>query len=839
MGRDSRELIESLLRNDDAPGVRRAALRKLPDPALLAEVAGGDADESVREEAQTQLAKWAVGSEDETAALSALAALTESRHLATLAREAHLEGLRREALGRLTDARSLVALARGAPHAETRLLALERLEEPGALAEVALKSEHKDVALAALERIQDDGTLRLVASRARNKAAARKARSLLPEPEDESGPAVASEEPPPPAPIPEPAPPDVEAALEARRTLADRASALEADAAPETVAALRGEWDALPPADGRDAVQLEARFNEAITAGLQHHRERTLREARRPELAALCDRLEAAAEAPKGSEEHGSWNALAREWAAALAAGPVDDDLAERHAAAAARRAARDQEDLEARRQREEEGLGRLRDLAERLDTLAKAEPLSLRDAEHGLREARLALSDPGPLPKAERTALLDRIKAGRAALFPRAQELREADEWTRWANVAIQEELCARTEALLGVEDVEAVARELRTIDGRWKEARHVPKEEGDALWARFRAAREPLRERCGAYFAARAAERAENKARKLALCERAEALADSSDWLKTAHEIQALQAEWKAVGPVPRKDSDALWKRFRKACDTFFSRRKEDLHKRKEVWGQNLERKEALCAQAEALASSTDWDAGVAEIKRLQAEWKAIGPVRRNRSEVVWKRFRTACDAFFDRYRNRDAAARDAAREARQALAAEVEALADAAEAPEDLPARVQDAIVRFKQAPGGLPREETVALQRRFADARDRVVAVFPDRFRGTELDPEASRARMEKLCARVEALAPSSPEAEDAQSLAARLREALATNTMGGAGAAEGRWKAALAEVEAARAAWARLGPVPGEAGRALQERFEAACRRVDSLRPTRR
>ena len=104
----------------------------------------------------------------------------------------------------------------------------------------------------------------------------------------------------------------------------------------------------------------------------------------------------------------------------------------------------------------------------------------------------------------------------------------------------------------------------------------------------------------------------------------------------------MQALQAEWKTIGPVSRGQEKAVWERFRGACDRFFTRRQEDLKRRKDDWTANLTRKEALCAQAEALADSTEWDAAAAQLKQLQAEWKTIGPVRKSKSEVVWQRFR-----------------------------------------------------------------------------------------------------------------------------------------------------------------------------------------------------
>jgi len=216
----------------------------------------------------------------------------------------------------------------------------------------------------------------------------------------------------------------------------------------------------------------------------------------------------------------------------------------------------------------------------------------------------------------------------------------------------------------------------------------------------------------------------------------------------------------------------------------------------------------------------------------------------VKKSRSDAVWQRFRAACDRFFDRYKNRDEHARTAALAAREAICAELEALLPAegtgAEPPADLPARLAAAQTAWRQA-GGLPQDQMAALDERFASVRDRLLARFPRSFEGTELDPEASRRKAEKLVARVEALldelsAGGRPRAQTAQELAERLRDALASNTIGGKAAVEEKWASAGNEVESAQAAWKRLGPIPGDEGRALAERFEHTCRRFAEQRP---
>jgi len=275
-------------------------------------------------------------------------------------------------------------------------------------------------------------------------------------------------------------------------------------------------------------------------------------------------------------------------------------------------------------------------------------------------------------------------------------QDLREVAEWQQWANIGIQEQLCEKMEALRTAEDPEAVARRIRELQEQWRQAADVPRAQGEALWRRFKAIHDELWTRCEAYFAAQAGVRSENLAKKVVLCERAEALADSTSWLATADAIKGLQAEWKNVGAVTRGQEKAVWERFRTACDRFFTRRQEDLAKRKALWNENFAKKEALCVAVEALATSTDWDRAAADIRRLQAEWKAIGPVKKSRSEAIWQRFRAGCDAFFVRYTQRHDVARAERVAAREAICAELEALvsleADATSAPDGLAAGVR---------------------------------------------------------------------------------------------------------------------------------------------------
>jgi hypothetical protein len=448
-----------------------------------------------------------------------------------------------------------------------------------------------------------------------------------------------------------------------------------------------------------------------------------------------------------------------------------------------------------------------------------------------------------------EQHALVEKVKAALAVISPRLHELREMDEWKRFANAAVQEELIARAEAVrakYGIdnpegpkpEDVDHAARELHDIQERWKQVAEAPRAQAQALWHRYRQAADPIQAKARDLYAQRAEERGSHLQLKMALIERAEALADSTDWIKTADELKKLQAEWQKVGPVPRQDTKITWKRFRDACDKFFSRRNADLSERKETWAANLARKDALCARAEELTASRDWDRAAAEIRRLQAEWKTIGPVRRSKSEAIWQRFRAACDTFFERYKRRDEIELEAKQADREALVTELEALGPPAasedgQTPEvspDLLDRVRSLRSRWNQTTP-VVRHGADPLSARFVDALEKLLVGQPDAFKGTELDIEASRQKMEKLCARVEGfVTETAAKPAGSQALADMLREALASNTIGGRAGEESKWRNMAEEVRQAQASWNRLGPVPGESGRQLTERFHRACNR---------
>jgi hypothetical protein len=851
-----RDVIAAIAREDEDARVRKAAVAKLMDPGALGPISRDDRDESVRSQAVIMLRDIALEAFEgvgEPDSLEAVDALTDLRSLAQIAKTAGREIVALRALSRIADVHSLGSIARHATSEAARRGAFERVRsDPAEILAVALNSEHKDTAVAAVDLVADREALDQIAARGRHKSAVKRARTLVRESEereaaaretvarepfareDAADEAAETDAPPPAGDGPEPAPIVV----------------AESPLDPEAAAALAAEAAAArAEQERRDAD--EAARRARLQAAADEEALRIVTERRHVRLAEL---VEAAAGVVNGTDLAASRKDLTiirREWKDLVTGIVVDETLATRFGEIDAQLTAREVQAREADARARREALVRLQQLAARIEPLATRPDVSLKAAERARRDLRVALGSMPLLPtRQDYDEITRRLKAAQTTLTAKAQELREADDWQRWANVGIQEQLCAKMEALAALEDPEAIAQEVRSLQQQWKQAADVPRAQADTLWRRFKTAHDVAWTRCEAHFAAQAEERAANLAKKSVLCEQAEALADSTRWIETAEAIKKLQAEWKTIGPVSRGREKAVWDRFRTACERFFTRRHEDLDRLKKVWAENLARKEALCAKAESLAESTDWDQTADEFRKLQAEWKTIGPVKKTRSESIWQRFRGACDRFFLRHAQRHDISRAERVAAREAICAELEAISAAAEgageaapaAPADLLQTVRVLRGRWQQeiAARGVDPDHARALDERFAVAFARVMANWPAVFSGSDLDPDANRKRMESIVGRIEELAGSlaGPAAAadgaaltPAMRLATMLKEALAANTIGGKVDEDIRWRAAAEEVRQAQTSLARIGHVPEPMRRSLADRFQRASRRI--------
>ena len=220
--------------------------------------------------------------------------------------------------------------------------------------------------------------------------------------------------------------------------------------------------------------------------------------------------------------------------------------------------------------------------------------------------------------------------------------------------NLEVKEQFCAIAEKLAENENIVEAFHELQKLHEQWKEYGPVAKEYRDEIWNRFKAATSVINKKYQAFFEGIKEQQAENLVRKTALCEKVEEIAarevaDSNEWNAFSKEIEDVQKEWKTIGFASKKENQKIYDRFRAACNSFYERKREFYNQYKDSINANLDKKIALCEEAEQLKLSTEWKKATDQFISLQKQWKEIGAVPRKKSEQLWKRFRAACDEFF----------------------------------------------------------------------------------------------------------------------------------------------------------------------------------------------
>ena len=232
-------------------------------------------------------------------------------------------------------------------------------------------------------------------------------------------------------------------------------------------------------------------------------------------------------------------------------------------------------------------------------------------------------------------------------------KELRDLD-WKK--NLEAKTALCEQAEALAEEAQVVEAFHKLQKLHDEWREIGPVSGEYKESVWARFKAASSIVNRRHQEYFEGLKSAQMANFERKSAICEEIEAMSTSTltshkAWNKASEQLLNLQKEWKTIGFAPKKENAKVYERFRAACDKFFEQKRAFYAEVKEGMDANLKLKEALCEAAEALQESDAWKEATDKLLALQAEWKKVGGVSRRHADVIWKRFRAACDKFFER--------------------------------------------------------------------------------------------------------------------------------------------------------------------------------------------
>lgn len=303
---------------------------------------------------------------------------------------------------------------------------------------------------------------------------------------------------------------------------------------------------------------------------------------------------------------------------------------------------------------------------------------------------------------------------------------------------------LCEQAEALVLEPSIVEAFHMLQKLHDEWRETGPVANEYKEALWERFKEASSRINKQHQEHFEALKAEQVHNLELKEGLCVAAEELVAQplttlKEWNRANDRLLEIQKTWKTIGFAPKKDNNRIYERFRAACDRFFESKRQFFAGVKSEMEHNLQLKNEICAQAEALQNSEEWKKTTDELIALQARWKQIGAVSRRHSDAVWKRFRAACDHFFERKAAHFAGVDGEHEENLRRKLALLDEMAAA-----DVKAGGYEVIKDFQRRWGEIgfvPIKQKDAIQKRYKAAVD---ALF-DALRGSERDRSMNRFR----------------------------------------------------------------------------------------------
>ena len=273
----------------------------------------------------------------------------------------------------------------------------------------------------------------------------------------------------------------------------------------------------------------------------------------------------------------------------------------------------------------------------------------------HQLQKLHQQWREIGPVAKDLREDLWTRFKTASTLINKRHQEHFEGLKAKEQENLEAKTAICEQIEnidyaALKSFRDWEEKNKEVIALQDKWKTIGFAPKKSNVKIFERFRAACDVYFNRKSEFYKNIKDGMEKNLELKKALCEKAEALKDSTDWKSTTEKMIALQKEWKTIGSVARKHSDAVWKRFITACDYFFEQKNKNVSSQKSVEQTNLTAKKALIEKINAI-DEADHDEALATLKVCMAEWNTIGHVPFKEKDRIYKEYHEAVDKQFDR--------------------------------------------------------------------------------------------------------------------------------------------------------------------------------------------
>ena len=275
----------------------------------------------------------------------------------------------------------------------------------------------------------------------------------------------------------------------------------------------------------------------------------------------------------------------------------------------------------------------------------------------HQLQKLHQEFRDTGPVAKELRDEIWARFKAASTTVNRRHQQHFEALKEVEQHNLDQKTVICEIVEAidykeLTNFASWESKTQEVIALQNKWKTIGFAPQKMNVKIFERFRKACDEFFRKKGEFFKSLKEGMNENLEKKRALCEKAESLKDSTDWKATADELTKLQKEWKTIGPVAKKYSDAVWKRFISACDYFFEQKNKATSSQRSVEQENLEKKKAIIEKLNAIDDQMDTEKATQLVRDLMKEWNGIGHVPFKEKDRIYKQYHSQVDKLFERF-------------------------------------------------------------------------------------------------------------------------------------------------------------------------------------------
>lgn len=275
----------------------------------------------------------------------------------------------------------------------------------------------------------------------------------------------------------------------------------------------------------------------------------------------------------------------------------------------------------------------------------------------HQLQKLHQEFRDTGPVAKELRDEIWARFKAASTTVNRRHQQHFEALKEVEQHNLDQKTVICEIIEAidykeLTNFASWESKTQEVIALQNKWKTIGFAPQKMNVKIFERFRKACDEFFRKKGEFFKSLKEGMNENLEKKRALCEKAESLKDSTDWKATADELTKLQKEWKTIGPVAKKYSDAVWKRFISACDYFFEQKNKATSSQRSVEQENLEKKKAIIEKLNAIDDQMDTEEATQLVRDLMKEWNGIGHVPFKEKDRIYKQYHSQVDKLFERF-------------------------------------------------------------------------------------------------------------------------------------------------------------------------------------------